>query len=138
EKTRAAYAGNGNVIVVADTSQGVHVYSYGISNDNKVLQRDMDFVGKGSDARVFVLNATLIVTAHRDELGRAVLKSWSLDPISGKISNALDTQVAVAAEEGELELSGRAGLSVRYHVVLGFRTPAGVRVLRSYDVLHNT
>lgn len=70
-KARIAYAGTGNLAVVAETNNGIYLHSYGITQSKTVVLRDTEFVGEGTDARVLGLHATLIIIAHRTETGMA-------------------------------------------------------------------
>lgn len=135
---RIQYAGNGNLMVVAETTLGVYLYSYGITQDDTVILRDLEYVGDGTDARVQVLNSTLIVTAHRTGAGNATLKTWRLSPFTGKLDNPLATNAGLPVGAGEMELAARPGSSSKVHVVLGFRSAGGSRILRSYEVVHQT
>jgi len=132
---RVAYAGNGNLVVAADTSLGVYLYSYGIMANDSVVLRDTEFVGAGNTSRVFVPNSSLVVTAHRDgATGTLALKSWQLNTSTGKLSNPLDTATGSPTSVDELEITGRPGLSTQYHVVVGLRHKFGKRVVQSYVV----
>jgi hypothetical protein len=135
---RIEYAGSGNLVVVAETNLGVYLYSYGITTENQIVLRDVEFVGPGSDARVQVLHSSLVVTAHRDGTGKATLKTWRLDVATGKLANPLATYVGPAVAADEIELSGRPGLTSHLHLVLGFRAVGGSRNVRSFDVVRET
>jgi D-alanyl-D-alanine carboxypeptidase len=136
---RIAYAGGGNLVVAAETDKGIYLYSYGITGNDTVVQRDLELVGQGSRARVAVLHSTLVVTAHRNAAGSLELKSWQLDPLTGKLSNPLAISVGPGIPDtSELELAARPGLSPQHDLLVAHQGFASQRSLRSFQVTHNS
>ncbi|MGH7860291.1 MAG: D-alanyl-D-alanine carboxypeptidase family protein [Candidatus Binatia bacterium] len=138
-RARIDYAGEGNLVVIAETDLGIYLHSFGITKDETVVLRDSGFVGEGSDARVFALYRSLIVSAHRRPTGVVEIQSWHLDPATGLLGNPLDAEPVTKLAAGELELSGWRGFAANYRILVAGQDGATLgRRLASFNVHRQT
>ena len=135
ENARIISAEFGNLVVIADTSDGVFLYLYGITIQRTVFLRDTQFVGTGSEGRVHKFKSSLIITGHRQNNGFSLLQTWNIDPELGTLSSALDSYSGPAVSE--LELTGLDGSEVHLDLVVA-SISSGTPTLRNYTIHNNT
>ncbi|MDJ0847795.1 MAG: hypothetical protein QNK04_05340 [Myxococcota bacterium] len=118
--------------MAAEAVDGLRLITYGLPYDGGPFMRDWVPAGEGRDFRVVALAEDLFATAHVADDDTLIMRSWSIDPVTGSLSGPLGQ--ATAPKVSDVEIAGREQRFLATQVVAALRRTNGNLEVRSWDV----